>query len=93
MKIHILSDLHTEFSTYIPSPVVQDVDLVIPAGDIAVKGRGVTWLRNVCYIGLWQSQIVQEAHYNTFEKMHAVSYERVRMFDNDVQVESEYAHR
>ena len=25
--------------------------------------------------------------------MHAVSYERVRMFDNDVQVESEYAHR
>ena len=41
MKIYILSDLHTEYATYIASPVVQDIDLVILAGDIKVKGRGV----------------------------------------------------
>jgi UDP-2,3-diacylglucosamine pyrophosphatase LpxH len=41
MKVRILSDLHLEFQGYTPSPV--DCDVVILAGDIDVKCRGVAW--------------------------------------------------
>jgi len=43
MRIHLLSDLHNEFSTYIPSIV--DADMVILAGNIDVKARGVEWAK------------------------------------------------
>lgn len=41
MKIQIYSDLHLEFSEFVPPPI--DADLVILAGDIGVQGRGVRW--------------------------------------------------
>lgn len=41
MKIHVLSDLHLEFSDFVPPPNV--ADLVILAGDIHTKCRGVEW--------------------------------------------------
>lgn len=41
MKLHILSDLHLEFESFIPPDT--DADIVILAGDINVKGRGLTW--------------------------------------------------
>lgn len=41
MRIHLLSDLHNEFEPYLPSKL--DVDLVILAGDIDIKTRGVAW--------------------------------------------------
>ncbi|KAB0499101.1 metallophosphoesterase [Pseudomonas vancouverensis] len=41
MKLHVLSDLHNEFSPY--QPTANAFDLVILGGDIDVKGRGVTW--------------------------------------------------
>lgn len=41
MKIRILSDLHLEFESYTPTEV--ECDLVVLAGDIDVKARGVTW--------------------------------------------------
>lgn len=41
MKILIYSDLHTEFRPFTPSST--DADLVILAGDIGTKARGVTW--------------------------------------------------
>lgn len=43
MKLHVLSDLHIEFEDFRP-PVV-DADLVVLAGDIHVKGRGLAWAR------------------------------------------------
>lgn len=48
MRIHLLSDLHNEFDTYIPSVV--DADIVILAGDIDVKGRGVQWAKQAFQI-------------------------------------------
>ena len=46
MKIQILSDLHREFgSTAIPKV---DADLIILAGDIAVKQNAIPWLREFC---------------------------------------------
>jgi predicted phosphodiesterase len=41
MKIHILSDLHTEFSDF--DPPETDADVVVLAGDIGVGKAGVEW--------------------------------------------------
>ena len=43
MRIHLLSDLHNEFSSFVP--VLLDCDLVILAGDIDLKSRGVEWAK------------------------------------------------
>ncbi len=43
MRIHLLSDLHLEASSY--EPIVSDADVVILAGDIHTKARGVKWAR------------------------------------------------
>jgi predicted phosphodiesterase len=41
MKIHILSDLHTEFSDF--DPLETDADVVVLAGDIGVGAAGIVW--------------------------------------------------
>lgn len=41
MRIRVLSDIHLEFRDYIPSDV--DCDVVVLAGDIHIKARGVEW--------------------------------------------------
>jgi predicted phosphodiesterase len=41
MKLHILSDLHTEFADFAPSAT--GADIVILAGDIGVGFGGVEW--------------------------------------------------
>lgn len=43
MKIHILSDLHNEFSQYKVSPSASNADVVILSGDIDVGMRGLLW--------------------------------------------------
>jgi predicted phosphodiesterase len=53
MKVYVLSDLHLEFSDFVPPP--NDADLVILAGDIHTKCRGVEWAnqtfdREVIYV-------------------------------------------
>lgn len=54
MKLHVLSDLHNEFCSFEPAP--GDYDVVILAGDIDVRSRGVKWANEtfkgpVIYIG------------------------------------------
>ena len=41
MRLHILSDLHIEFGEY--DPAQTDADVVILAGDIHLRQRGVEW--------------------------------------------------
>lgn len=41
MKIHILSDVHTEFSDF--DPPETDADVVVLAGDIGVGSGGIQW--------------------------------------------------
>ena len=43
MKIHLLSDLHLEFKDFAPPPT--DADVVVLAGDVHIKGRGVEWAK------------------------------------------------
>ena len=46
VKLHILSDLHLEFSTF--EPLVTDADVIILAGDIGKGSKGVYWARETC---------------------------------------------
>jgi len=41
MKIHLLSDLHLEFSNFVPPPT--EADVVILAGDIGLGTAGMIW--------------------------------------------------
>ena len=43
MKIHVLSDLHTEFAPFHPPET--DADVVVLAGDVGVGTRGVPMIR------------------------------------------------
>ena len=43
MKLHILSDLHLEFSTFQPPPT--DADVIVLAGDIDKGNKGIYWAR------------------------------------------------
>lgn len=43
MKLHILSDLHLEFSTF--EPPATDADVIVLAGDIGKVANGVHWAR------------------------------------------------
>lgn len=43
MKLHILSDLHLEFSEFTVSPV--DADVIVLAGDIWTGNRAISWAR------------------------------------------------
>lgn len=43
MKLHILSDLHLEFSQF--EPIENDADVVILAGDIGKRADGLHWAR------------------------------------------------
>lgn len=44
MRIHVLSDLHTEFAPFEPPPV--NADVVVLAGDIGLKLHGLDWARS-----------------------------------------------
>lgn len=85
MRIHLLSDLHNEFEHF--APKVTDADVVILAGDIDVKLRGVEWARQVfsapvLYIpGNHEYYSGHLTH--TLEKMRSVQDERVRVLDRD----------
>lgn len=85
MRIHLLSDLHLEFSTY--APQVEDVDVVILAGDIHVKARGIEWARQafsgtVLYVPgnheFYSGHLIR-----TLLKMRSMADERVRVLDRD----------
>ena len=43
MKLLVLSDLHLEFSYF--EPVATDADVVVIAGDLHKKDRGLEWLQ------------------------------------------------
>ncbi|MDD5300904.1 MAG: metallophosphoesterase [Gallionella sp.] len=44
LKLHILSDMHLEFSTF--EPPATDADVVVLAGDIGKETNGINWARS-----------------------------------------------
>jgi Icc-related predicted phosphoesterase len=87
VRIHVLSDLHCEFEPYTPSLAATEADVVVLAGDINVKARGVAWAREtfdcpVVYVA--GNHEYYGGHLDTtMEKMRAESCDRVRVMDND----------
>lgn len=46
MKLHVLSDLHNEFSLHMPSAITNSAEVIILAGDIWKQDRGIYWARD-----------------------------------------------
>lgn len=85
MRIHLLSDLHNEFDPFIPETL--NCDVVILAGDIDLKTRGVEWAKQsfsgpVLYVpGNHEFYGGHLTH--TLEKLRAAQDDRVRVLDRD----------
>ena len=87
MKLHLLSDLHLEFHPFqIPST---DADVVILAGDISVRNRGLTWAiqnipdKPVLYI-LGNHEYYGSAHPKLISKLKAqAAGSNVHILEND----------
>lgn len=47
MKLGIFSDLHNEFSHYIPEDATAEADVIVLAGDIWKKSQGIYWAREM----------------------------------------------
>lgn len=56
MKLKIYSDLHAEFSRF--EPAMHDAELVILAGDVDLKSRGVRWPNETFHTGFAPDLII-----------------------------------
>ena len=88
MKIIIYSDLHNEFSIFVPPSI--DADLVILAGDIDIHARGVKWANEtfscpVIYIA--GNHEYYKGHIDgTLKKMRDAASPHVHILENEVFV-------
>ncbi len=85
MRIHLLSDLHNEFSVF--TPEVLNADVVILAGDIDLKTKGVVWAEKafscpVLYVP-GNHEFYGGHLTRTLENMRAAQTDRVRVLDRD----------
>lgn len=89
MRIHLLSDLHLEVSAFTPAAV--EADLVILAGDIHTKQRGVAWAAEafphtpVLYVPGNHEPYGGALPYDT-EKLRALAPGTVRVMDRDAAI-------
>ena len=85
MRIHLLSDLHREFAPFLPADV--EAEVVILAGDIDVKNRGVPWAKQafacpVLYVP-GNHEYYGGHMTRSLEKMRLAGDARVRVMDRD----------
>jgi predicted phosphodiesterase len=88
MKLRIFSDLHNEFAPFEPSP--SEADVVILAGDIDIKSRGVKWANEV-----FQCPVIyvcgNHEYYgghieHTLRKMKEAAASHVHVLENEVLI-------
>lgn len=88
MKLKIYSDLHNEFARFNPPP--SDADVVILAGDIDLKSRGVRWANET-----FQCPVIyvcgNHEHYgghidHTLRKMQKAAFPHVHVLENEVLI-------
>jgi predicted phosphodiesterase len=88
MKLRIYSDLHAEFAPFEPASI--DADVVILAGDIDIKSRGVKWANEV-----FQCPVVyvcgNHEYYrghidNTLRKMKDAAMPHVYVLENEALI-------
>lgn len=84
MKISIYSDLHLEFVDF--QPPATDADLVVLAGDISVRSRGVLWANetfNCPVIYVCGNHEFYKGHIDrTLIKMQGAAAQHVHVLDN-----------
>ncbi len=85
MKIQIYSDLHLEFSEFMPSSI--DADLVVLAGDIGLQAKGVKWANEAfkCpVIYVCGNHEFYKGHIdNTLRKMRDAAGPHVHILENE----------
>jgi predicted phosphodiesterase len=88
MKLQIYSDLHNEFSRF--EPAMSDADVVILAGDIDLKSRGVKWANET-----FQCPVIyvcgNHEYYgghidHTLRKMKDAAMSHVHVLENEVLI-------
>jgi len=85
MRIHLLSDLHNEFTPF--KPEVTNADVVVLAGDIDLGTRGIEWAKQafacpVLYVP--GNHEFYRGHLNkTLQAMRLAGDERVHVMDRD----------
>lgn len=88
MKLQIYSDLHNEFSRF--EPPTSDADVVILAGDIDIKSRGVSWAN-----GTFQCLVIyvcgNHEYYgghigHTLRKMKDAALPHVHVLENEMLI-------
>ena len=90
MRIHVLSDLHTEFTPYTPDPAADRADVVVLAGDIGVRTRGVEWAKRTFRQPTFYVPGNHEYYgghlHRTLLKMSALNDERFMVADCDEMI-------
>lgn len=87
MKLRIYSDLHLEFARYDPLALDPSVDVVILAGDIDKKSRGVKWANEtfscpVVYVS--GNHEMYDGHIDrTLQKMKEAAADHVHVLENE----------
>lgn len=88
MKLLVYSDLHNEFDPF--SPPMVNVDVVILAGDISTRDKGVEWANeafNCLCLHVAGNHEFYGGHLDrTLEKMKAVAAPHVGVLENEVFV-------
>lgn len=88
MKIQIYSDLHLEFAPFEPTP--SEADVVILAGDIDIKSRGVGWANDVFQcpvIYVCGNHEYYGGHIDqTLRKMKEAAMPHVHVLENEVLI-------
>lgn len=85
MRVHVLSDLHIEFSGF--EPEVDDADLVVLAGDIHTLTRGVKWANeafdcDVVYV-MGNHEFYSGHFERTLEKARECAAPHVHVLENE----------
>lgn len=85
MKILLYSDLHIEFTPFVPPYV--EADLVVLAGDIGIQARGVLWANETFKVPVIYCAGNHEAYkghlVRTLEKMRAAAAPHVHVMENE----------
>ncbi|QVW25573.1 metallophosphoesterase family protein [Pseudomonas hormoni] len=88
MKLQIYSDLHTEFARFDPAP--SEADVVILAGDIDLKSRGVKWANEVFQcpvIYVCGNHEYYGGHlHHTLRKMKEAAAPNIHVLENEVLI-------
>ena len=89
MKLAIFSDLHNEFTPWIPSESIKDADVVILAGDIDVGDKGVLWAAKtfsqpVIYVP-GNHEFYKGVYQSVLKKMRTAAHgTNVHLLNNDI---------